>query len=52
MVQHVASRLRGFTMRQALRLYAAQYLMIPLEMSDGDALRIFRKALAEVEGEI
>lgn len=52
LVRMAALRLKSFTMRQALRLYAHTYLGIPLELSDSDALRVFRLAMEDVEGKI
>ena len=50
LVARVVKKLRSFTTVQMLRMSAAQYFGIPMNLSDEDALRVFRKALAEVEG--
>ncbi len=50
LVNTVVQRLRSFSTRQMLRMSAWQYFQIPMDLSDEDALRVFRRALHRAEG--
>lgn len=52
LVATVISRLRSFSTRQMLRMSAWQYFGIPLDLTDSDAMRIFRRGMKAVEGDI
>jgi hypothetical protein len=44
LIRAARRRLRSFTYRQMLRMSAHQYLGIPLELSDEDAIEVFYEA--------
>ena len=52
MVRFTALRLKSVTMRMLFRQGAAQYLGIPMEVSDADALDIVARAIVSLEGKI
>lgn len=52
LVSVVAMRLKSFTVRAMIRQVAAQYFMIPEDLSDREAVRVLRLALEQVEDEL
>ena len=52
LVKMAALRLKSVSLRIMFRQGAAQYLGIPLELSDAEAMDVLARAIASLEGKL